>query len=187
MRNGNALTTAQLLGKFRAIDWYQFEKVVCLIHRNLGYSVSRRGGANPDGDIDLVIEKEGQRSAVQCKHWKAWNVGVKQVREFLGALTHAQIKQGVFVTLGAYTDEARKLARSHGIEMLTGAELARMLESVAARFDPELLALLDDTRKVCPKCESEMLLRTAAKGLGAGKQFWGCSTYPRCRFTMPSG
>lgn len=34
---------------------------------------------------------------------------------------------------------------------------------------------------VCPKCGSEMILRTAKSGANAGNQFWGCSTYPKCR------
>jgi len=50
---------------------------------------------------------------------------------------------------------------------------------------PAPLEILCGTRKLCPKCESEMVLRTAARGSGAGKQFWGCSAYPRCNFTMP--
>jgi len=33
----------------------------------------------------------------------------------------------------------------------------------------------------CPKCGSRMVLRTAKKGQNAGKQFWGCSSYPRCK------
>ena len=33
----------------------------------------------------------------------------------------------------------------------------------------------------CPKCGSEMILRTAKSGPNAGKKFWGCSTYPECR------
>lgn len=33
----------------------------------------------------------------------------------------------------------------------------------------------------CPKCGSEMLLRTAKRGDRAGKQFYGCSAYPKCR------
>ena len=47
-----------------------------------------------------------------------------------------------------------------------------------------MLAILRDMRKLCPKCESELVVRTAEKGAGAGKQFWGCSTYLKCRFTM---
>jgi len=178
-------TTADLIEQLRSIDWFQFEKLVALVYCKLGYKVTRRGGPNPDGGIDLVIEKEGQRSAVQCKHWRTWNVGVKAVREFLGALTDARIKKGVFITLGGYTGHAKQLADKHGIEIVNQTGLAKMIEDTKARFDPEALVLLSDTRKYCPKCESEMVLRTATKGRGAGRSFWGCSAYPRCRFTMP--
>ena len=34
---------------------------------------------------------------------------------------------------------------------------------------------------ICPKCGIPMVSRTASKGQNAGKQFWGCSNYPRCR------
>jgi hypothetical protein len=33
----------------------------------------------------------------------------------------------------------------------------------------------------CPKCDSEMILRTAKRGDNKGKQFYGCSRYPKCR------
>ena len=178
-------TTGELVEQMRSIDWFQFEKLVGVVYRRLGYTVRRSGGANPDGGIDLVLEKDGQRSAVQCKQWKTWNVGVKAVREFLGALTDAGIQKGIFITLCGYTGEARQLAEKHGIEIVNETGLAQMLESTDAKSDREALALLRDTRKFCPKCENELVLRTAARGPGAGKQFWGCSTYPRCRFTMP--
>lgn len=35
----------------------------------------------------------------------------------------------------------------------------------------------------CPKCKSEMVLRTAQQGRNAGGKFWGCSKYPRCKGT----
>lgn len=179
-------TTADLIEQLRAIDWFQFEKLVALVYGRLGYTVTRRGGANPDGGIDLVIEKDDQRFAVQCKQWKTWNVGVKAMREFLGALTDAGITNGIFITLCGYTGEAKQLAEKHGIEIINETGLAKIIEATDARSDLETLAILRDTRKFCPKCESEMVLRTATKGLGAGSKFWGCSAYPRCRFTMPS-
>jgi restriction system protein len=178
-------TTAELVERLRSIDWFQFEKLVALVYQKLGYIVTRRGGANPDGGIDLVIDKDGQRWAVQCKQWKTWNVGVKAVREFLGALTDAGIQKGIFITLCGYTGEAKQLASKHGIEIINETGLAQILESTDANLDPEMLAILRDTRKFCPKCENEMVLRTATKGVGAGKKFWGCSAYPKCRSTMP--
>jgi len=33
----------------------------------------------------------------------------------------------------------------------------------------------------CPKCGSEMILRTAKRGENQGGNFWGCSKYPECR------
>ena len=35
---------------------------------------------------------------------------------------------------------------------------------------------------VCPRCGSGLILRTAKKGENAGKQFYGCSAFPKCRY-----
>jgi len=35
--------------------------------------------------------------------------------------------------------------------------------------------------KPCPKCGSDMVLRTSKKGPNAGNEFWGCSAFPKCR------
>jgi DNA-binding helix-hairpin-helix protein with protein kinase domain len=37
----------------------------------------------------------------------------------------------------------------------------------------------------CPQCGSAMMLRTARRGHGAGRQFFGCSRFPSCRGTRP--
>jgi len=36
----------------------------------------------------------------------------------------------------------------------------------------------------CPKCGSEMILRTATKGSHRGQPFYGCPNYPQCRGTL---
>ena len=35
----------------------------------------------------------------------------------------------------------------------------------------------------CPRCGMRMILRKARQGAHAGKPFWGCSEYPKCRGT----
>ena len=35
--------------------------------------------------------------------------------------------------------------------------------------------------RLCPKCGSILVLRTVRSGAKVGQQFWGCSTFPRCR------
>lgn len=173
-----------LMQKLWKIDWFQFEKLVAIVYRKQGCQVECRGGANPDGGIDLVLKKNGQRCAVQCKQWRNAEVGVKPVREFLGALKDAGIEKGIFVTLSSYTDPARQLADKHGIKLIDGIALEELLLAVHANYDPEITELLDDQRKFCPKCESRMVLRKSKNGHAAGSEFWGCSRYPKCRFTL---
>lgn len=36
----------------------------------------------------------------------------------------------------------------------------------------------------CPKCGSALVIKTAKKGERAGKEFWGCSSYPKCRYII---
>lgn len=40
---------------------------------------------------------------------------------------------------------------------------------------------IENSSPQCPKCGSQMLLRTAKRGDNQGGKFWGCSKYPECR------
>lgn len=170
--------------KLRALDWFQFEKLIGEIYRRQGYDVERKGGAKADGGVDLVVEKEGTRRAVQCKHWRGQDVGVRHVRELLGALTDAGLKDGVLVTINGFTNDARALAQRHGIELLTEEDLLGILARLNVAYDREFRELLTNPEKRCPKCEAPMKLRVAGKGWNAGRQFWGCSRFPRCHFIL---
>jgi hypothetical protein len=45
----------------------------------------------------------------------------------------------------------------------------------------------ESSKKVCPKCSSNMVVRVAKKGKNAGKQFWACGSYPKCRYKEAFG
>jgi len=170
--------------KLREIDWYQFEQITAIIYKTAGYKVTRPSGYKPDGGIDLIVEKDGIQWAVQCKHWKTRNVGVKAVREFLGALQDSGINRGIFITLYGYTHEAKQFAERNGIEIMNETNLLKLIDQTNARFNPEITAFLNDTRKFCPKCGNEMVLRVAKKGILSGKKFWGCTAYPACHYKI---
>jgi restriction system protein len=111
---------------------------------------------------------------------------VRTVREFFGAMTAERIDRGIVVTLRGYTDAAARFAKAHGIELVHEIALISLVKSASPETDPELLRLLNDRRKFCPRCEREMVLRASKKGSNAGDQFWGCSAFPRCKFTFPA-
>ena len=45
-------------------------------------------------------------------------------------------------------------------------------------------AQADENEKICPRCGSPMVFRTAKRGAHSGNQFWGCSNFPKCRFMI---
>ena len=123
----------------RALDRFAFEKLVAMSFEQEGFSVQRAGGANPDGGIDLLANKNGVTFGVQCKHWKAWRVGVKEVRAFFGALRDRKIRNGFLVTLEGYTNDAAEFARRNGIELMDETLLLENLEAMYWRFNPTFL------------------------------------------------
>jgi restriction system protein len=38
----------------------------------------------------------------------------------------------------------------------------------------------------CPKCGAAMEKRTGKSGPLAGREFWGCSSFPRCHGMLPA-
>ncbi len=168
----------------RSLDWFQFEKLITMYYQTQGYSVRRVGGAKPDGGVDLILEHENQRYVIQCKHWKKWTVGVRQMREFLGTMTDTGIPNGIYVTTCGYTDEARDFASKHGIQLFAESQVVQCVLAMEATQRQVVGELLADRRKFCPRCENEMVLRVARKGSNAGGEFWGCSRYPRCKYIL---
>ena len=109
---GVGLSEQELIDQLKAIDWFQFEKLVGLLYEEAGYSVKRLGGAKADGGVDLIVSKPpNDRGVVQCKHWRNWKVPVKDIRELVGAMSAIGVDQGVCVTLRGYTEDAWSLAK----------------------------------------------------------------------------
>lgn len=40
----------------------------------------------------------------------------------------------------------------------------------------------DEAAEICPRCGAALKIRTAKKGANAGKRFYGCSAFPKCRY-----
>lgn len=44
----------------------------------------------------------------------------------------------------------------------------------------ELVASKENIKQ-CSRCGSDMVVRETKRGEDKGKQFWGCSSFPKCR------
>lgn len=173
------------------MDWKNFERLVSEYFLRKGFKVKREGGNGPDGGIDLVLRQGGEIYLVQCKQWKAYKVGVQQVREFYGVMASRSAAGGYFVTSGEYTDEAKTFASGLNIELVDGRKLRALIDAPGKETKPATSSQKSQnvpelpTAPNCPKCELEMKKRVARQGDNAGKEFWGCVAYPKCNGTRP--
>lgn len=199
------VSQAESLGALDGMSWREFEILVGESYRQQGYQVAELGGAGPDGGVDLVLTKGNEKFFVQCKQWKAYKVGVTTVRELYGVMAAKGATGGSVVTSGSFTADAVEFAQGRNIELVDGPRLFAMIQrarrtgtspsssvatdSPAQTQQPEATAVAtaQTASPDCPRCGASMQLRTARKGANTGSNFWGCSTYPKCRGTRAAG
>lgn len=192
----------------RRLDWRQFEQLIATAYRLQGYDVVPTA-EGADGGIDLVVSRGHERVFVQCKHWKAWQVGAPTIRELFGVVVANGATGGVVVTSGTFSQEARLFAEQVGIILLDGPVVLQLVAAGRITTSPAPSAASPPSPGVpsgpppavasapervlgtaavpaCPICLSPMVLRRARRGRHAGSRFWGCSRFPGCRGVRPA-
>jgi restriction system protein len=185
----------RLIAKLRSVEvlrgmsWQDLEMVVHAIYERMGYQSERRGGEGADGGVDVMLRRGGAITLVQCKQWRARQVSVNVVRELLGAVTAERATNGILVTCGTFTADAWDFARKHGIALVDGLRLLKLAQAVRGESDNATALHLSMTTPAsepienltsCPLCGSQMVKRKAARGRWSGREFLGCSQFPKC-------
>ena len=193
------LTNRQLakrtnLESLAKLHWKTFEDLMAEVFRRQGYSVEEQLGGGADGGVDLALRRNGQITLVQCKRWTGKSVGVSIVRELFGIMASERAEAGILVTTSNFTKECEFFCAKKSIRLIDGQKLLPLIRSVQKGTGPETQEpgklRSDRTNKstpMCARCGSPMALRTAKRGLNAGNQFWGCSSFPKCRYTSETG
>jgi restriction system protein len=178
--------TAWSIELMRAIEWKRFEDLCQKFYEIKGIRCTTTP-LGPDGGIDLRLFQDDSgraTSIVQCKAWGGRFVGVKPVRELLGVMTHERVEKAFFMTSSRFSEEAKSFARSNRITLIDGDMFLMMIDRLPAVSSEALLAFAtqgDYATPTCPACGERM---KHARGKDGRPDFWGCSTYPRCRKTL---
>lgn len=163
------------------IEWKLFEDLSAAYYNEKGIRAElTKLGADGGIDIKLFQDDSGKpTSLVQCKAWNSRQVGVKEIREFLGVMSHEKIPKGFFMASGSYTHDAQEIAKANRITLIDGVMLLAMIQRLPTNAQQRLLDLAtegDYTTPSCPSCGVKMLRRTGKRG-----DFWGCKNFPKCR------
>lgn len=153
------------------LTWRDFEFLISEWFKKQGYQTTQLGGNGADGGVDVELRKDGSLYLVQCKHYKDWRVSVKVVRELLGVMTARNAIGGYIVTSGRFTRSAKEFAATTNVQLIDGERLSQLL-------DDATVVPVKTVVHSCPKCGSELVKRVGSRG-----EFWGCSSFPKCRFT----
>ena len=105
-----------------------FESFLEKLFRKLGHSVVKTSLTGDQG-ADLVIEKSGERIAVQAKRYSGV-VSNKAVQEVVAAVSYYKCSRAIVVTTSTFTKSALKLAISNKVELWDGRKLKEMMNSL---------------------------------------------------------
>ena len=173
---------------FDVIEWRRFEALVEALFQQAGFETkSEAHGVDQGVDVWLYSRNKpgAPVSIVQCKHWSGKRVGVDKIRELRGVMAAHDVPRGQFATTSTFTPEAIAFARDNGINLLDVDGLMVLIRNRTVEQQHALLSVAlqgEYWRPTCVNCGDKMVDRTPRKG---GSAFWGCTSYPKCKTTMP--
>jgi restriction system protein len=127
-RRGELLKGQTSIASIRRLSWHGLEDLVGEAYRRNGYIVMGNSGSGADGGVDLIARKNGETILVQCKQWKARQVGVRIIREMFGLLNAEKANEVHIVTSGSFTDDAKDFARNKPVRLIDGPMLVQLVK-----------------------------------------------------------
>ena len=181
------LDTAQWTPELlKRLEWRRFEEVCAAYFEALGFRADL-AGAGADGGVAVNVYEQGAKNAsiiVQCRPWTAHHIGIKPVRELRDAMASGHVAEGVLMTSGKFTKEARDFAGKEGVSLIDGTDLAAKLGALVPEKALAVYKLAtqgDFLTPTCPSCAIKMISR---KSTAHGRPYWGCRNYPACKHTF---
>ncbi|WP_319434058.1 restriction endonuclease [Mycobacterium sp. RTGN5] len=110
-----------------AMTGVEFERYVAAVLRGLGYAVELTR-ATGDFGVDLIVTRDGIRTAVQCKRQSRVVNGAAVQQVVAGAAVH-DCSATMVVSNHRYTRAAEQLAEVHGCTLVDRTRLARLSRS----------------------------------------------------------
>lgn len=169
------------------LTWREFEQLVAAHFERLGYRVSLTQ-EGVDGGVDVIARKGNEIFLIQCKQWRATQVGVSVVRELFGVMAARGATGAFVVSIGAFSKDAEAFAEGRNIELVDANRLLRAASPAPTEAAPYQVAtpkVSSPNGTICPVCGAAMVRRVAKQGANKGQSFFGCSTFPKCRATAP--
>lgn len=116
----------------------KFEGFCGILFEKMGYDVEVTPKTN-DGGYDLILNKDNEKSIVECKCYALGNsVGRPLLQKLVGANQEYMADRMLFVTTSTFTQGAIKYAKDVDVELIDGEKLISLCKEYINRDIKEL-------------------------------------------------
>ena len=162
------------IAKKLAVTSEGFEDVIQEGNMALFLKLTELCGCEEKTDVEAELQgavEEAMKSSILAEEGededeKAMVGKLALVNEAKKYLAEEKGREATVQELAAYTQLTEEQKQEHIKNLQERMNLRRLQQN-----------------KVCPRCGSKLVLRVAKIGARVGHEFYGCSNYPRCRYT----
>ncbi len=104
----------------------EFESFIKILFEKMGYEAHKTKDSGDQG-ADVIVDKFGQKSAVQAKRWDN-KVNNKAIQEITAAIKYYNADEGIVITNNTFTISAIELAKSNNIKLIDREKLENLLK-----------------------------------------------------------
>ncbi len=111
----------QTLQRCASMSWTEFSAWVESVYLQQGYVVNRLDGS---GGVDFLLERNGDKTVLSCKRWKAASHGAAVLTDLLAQRQVHKAQHCIYLSLSPVSEAAVRLAQEQGVLLVSGKELA---------------------------------------------------------------
>jgi len=138
---------------------FQFERYIARLFQEFDFSttVTKKSG---DFGCDVLLEKNGDRIAVQVKH-STDKVTLKAVQEIVASLKKYDARIGAVIANTKFTKSARQLGKINGVVMINRNALLRLID----------LSKTKKSRRMFSRCQKQVRITDSKLNLSGDYDF----------------
>jgi len=122
IRNGPTADPGDLLRALRAASAEEVGDLMRETFGRQGYQLTD----TPEGD--LMLDRNGYKTLVRYRRWKAQSTGPQAIEELAGAMRKRGADRGMHVATGIFADAAGPAAEKAGVTLIDGIALTGLLK-----------------------------------------------------------
>ena len=182
-----AFPTEWTVDLIETLEWRVFDRLCVAYWRIQGNGVNEFTSASLSGVNSIITPTKRSSvplSIIQSRSAQSTSVSVAEMQELLKLKIKYKAPLVVLMYAGKLSNVVKSFCMSNNIRLISAENLHKGIQALSNDKQARLLDTLirpDYMIPSCPKCSIKLVKR---KRKDTGRIFWGCISYPDCRFNM---